>query len=369
MRTVRRLLYREILSAVLFVGLAFLALFFFIDFVDQLERVGKNGYTLLRALWSCVLELPGHLYELLPIAVLIGGIYALARLAQSSEYTILRTGGLGPGRALRLLAALGLGFALITYVIGDFVAPWTDRLAADQEALRRGGLSLGRSGAWLRDSQVTPQGELRYSVNIGAATGHGELERVRIFEFNEQNEQLSRTTAASARVGQDGVWLLQDVRIMRWVKDGAGGTTSTDEHLDSLRWPSGLTSDVAAAAMLPVKTMSTAALYTYMAHLSEHEQAAQRYEIQFWKKALYPFACLVMMALALPFAYLRSRAGGVSLKVFGGIMLGISFVLMNNVSSHLGLLQQWTPWIAAAGPSVIYLMLSLGAFQWLVRNR
>ena len=121
--------------------------------------------------------------------------------------------------------------------------------------------------------------------------------------------------------------------------------------------------------MLPVKTKSTAALYTYMSHLSEHEQAAQRYEIQFWKKALYPFACLVMMALALPFAYLRARAGGVSLKVFGGIMLGISFVLLNNVSSHLGLLRQWTPWIAASMPSVIYLMLSMGAFQWLVRNR
>ena len=106
MKTVRRLLYREILSSVLFVVLAFLALFFFIDFVEQLEQVGKNGYTALQAVWSCMLEIPGHLYELLPIAVLIGAIYALARLAQSSEYTILRTGGLGPGRALMLLAAL-----------------------------------------------------------------------------------------------------------------------------------------------------------------------------------------------------------------------------------------------------------------------
>ena len=52
---------------------------------------------------------PGHLYELLPIAVLIGTIYALARLAQTSQYTILRTGGLGPGRALALLAEPGAG--------------------------------------------------------------------------------------------------------------------------------------------------------------------------------------------------------------------------------------------------------------------
>jgi lipopolysaccharide export system permease protein len=84
---------------------------------------------------------------------------------------------------------------------------------------------------------------------------------------------------------------------------------------------------------------------------------------------LYPFACIVMMALALPFAYLHARAGGVSLKVFGGIMLGISFVLLNNVAGHLGLLNNWTPWLAASAPSALYLGLSLAAFGWLVRYR
>jgi lipopolysaccharide export system permease protein len=55
-----------------------------------------------------------------------------------------------------------------------------------------------------------------------------------------------------------------------------------------------------------------------------------------------------MIALALPFAYLSARSGGVSLKVFVGIMLGVSFVLVNNVFRHLGLLGNWTPWIVAA---------------------
>jgi lipopolysaccharide export system permease protein len=78
---------------------------------------------------------------------------------------------------------------------------------------------------------------------------------------------------------------------------------------------------------------------------------------------------LVMVALALPFAYLHARAGGVSFKVFGGIMLGISFVLLNNLSGHIGLLRGWTPWVSAAAPSLMYLMLSLVAFTWLVRYR
>ena len=88
MRTVRRLFYADITTAVAFVGIAFLALFFFIDFVDELGGVGERGYTALAAGAYCLLLAPGHLYELMPIAVLIGTIYALARLAQSSQYTI-----------------------------------------------------------------------------------------------------------------------------------------------------------------------------------------------------------------------------------------------------------------------------------------
>jgi lipopolysaccharide export system permease protein len=126
---------------------------------------------------------------------------------------------------------------------------------------------------------------------------------------------------------------------------------------------------VVAAAVLPLGTMSTGELWRYIGHLSANEQSSQRHEIQFWKRALYPLACLVMVALALPFAYLHSRSGGISLKIFGGIMLGISFVLLNNLAGHLGLLRQWTPWITAAVPSSLYLLLSLAAFAWLVRFR
>ncbi len=115
--------------------------------------------------------------------------------------------------------------------------------------------------------------------------------------------------------------------------------------------------------------MSTLELRRYIDHLAMNEQAAQQQEIQFWKRALYPFACVVMMALALPFAYLRAREGGIHLKVFGGIVLGISFVLLNNVAAHLGVLRGWTPWMVAAAPSVFYLLLSLAAFGWLVRFR
>ncbi|CAG1019179.1 Lipopolysaccharide export system permease protein LptG [Burkholderiaceae bacterium] len=370
MKTVRRLFYTDIVSSVAFVALAFLSLFFFIDFVDELGDTGKRGYSALNAAVVSLLELPSHVYELMPIAVLIGTIYALARLAQSSEYTILRTGGLGPGRALTLLASLGVVFGVLTFIVGDYIAPLAEEEAVTVKAKYKGGLRLGSTGAWLKDRRMTPQGEHSYSINVGSAASGGTLRRIRIFEFDSNGRLLQRIAAGSGQVDRNAVWTLKDVTVTQWSDaPGAQAPQARDRALPELLWHSSLSANVVAAAVLPLSTMSTLELARYINHLSSNEQAAQRHEIQFWKRALYPFACLVMVGLALPFAYMHARAGGISLKVFGGIMLGISFVLLNNVAGHLGMLRDWTPWMVAAAPSVLYLMLSMGAFAWLVKYR
>ena len=369
MKTVRRLLYSEIVKAVVFVAAAFLSLFFFFDFVSEIARADDKGYTPLHAALRCLLLQPSHLYELSPIAVLIGTIYALASLAHSSEFTILRTGGLGPGRALATLAGLGALFAAFTFAVGDYVAPASEARAAEFKASFRGGYKLDRAGAWLKDRRMTADGERSYSVNVASAGG-GVLRGVRIFEFDADGRLLRRIAAESGRVGAGGRWQLEDANTTDWTAAGPGGQAEVREtRHERLEWQSTLDADVVAAALLPLGTISTAELFRYVRHLTVNEQASQRYEIQFWKRALYPFACLVMTALALPFAYIHARSGGISLKVFGGIMLGISFVLLNNLVGHFGQLGNWTPWIVASAPSAFYLLLSMAAFAWLVRYR
>jgi lipopolysaccharide export system permease protein len=369
-KTVRRMLYRDIVLSVVFVALAFLSLSFFIDFVDEIQKVGRPGFTLWAAIVGALLELPGNLYELLPIAVLIGTIYSMARLAQTSEFTILRTSGLSPLRALRLLVVLALAFSALTFALGDYVVPFTEKQTALVKAAVAGGRKLGSGGAWLKERRDTEAGARSYAVNVASIDGRGNLVGIRIFEFDAEGGHLSRIIARQGKVGADGVWTLADADVTTWPQ---GGQETQDavrrQQLPTLQWPSTLSAGVVSAAVLPLKTMSTTELWRYSMHLSDQEQEAQRYEIQFWKKALYPLACLVLTTLALPFAYLHARAGGISLKVFGGIMIGICFVLLNNVAGHIGMLRGWTPWLVAAMPSLLFMLLSLAAFGWLVRYR
>ena len=368
MRTVRRLFWVDVVSAVAFVAVAFVALFLFIDFVDELGDIGKRGRTAMHAVVFTLLRAPSRSYELIPIAVLIGTIFALARLAQTSQYTILRTGGLGPGRALRLLASIALFFAVVTFAVGDWLTPLSERLASQFQGDLPGGIKLQRAGAWIKDRTVTADGPRSYAINIGTAESGGELKDVRIFEFGGDGKLVSRTAADAARVQDDGTWRLTDVTVSSWAA-AASSAAVAERRLATLDWRSSLSRDVVAAAVLPSSTMSTLELWRYIGHLSDNEQAAQEQKIQFWRRALYPFACFVMVGLALPFAYLSARSAGVSLKVFIGIMIGVSFVLLNTVFRHLGLLGNWTPWIVAAAPGALYLLLSLAAFSWLVRYR
>ena len=184
--TIRRLIYVEVVKSVGFVALGFLSLFFFFDFVDELQSIGRPetlGYSAAQALAYVAMLIPSHLYELLPIAVLIGTIFVMARLAQSSEFTILRTSGLGPWRALRTLLLLGLGFVILTFAVGDYVAPFTDRTAQLLKARFQNAYSLvGNTGAWLKERQ----GDTSFAVNVSTMERNGTLKDPRIFEFDER---------------------------------------------------------------------------------------------------------------------------------------------------------------------------------------
>lgn len=370
MKTVRSLIRRDVVWSVFFVALAFMSLFFFIGFLEELEGATRRGDSLWRAALAAGLELPSRFYELFPISVLIGTIYAMARLAQSSEFTILRTGGLGPGRALSLLLNLGLLMAALTFLTGEFIAPLGELQASRMRASGDGQTTVGEAGAWLKERRHLPDGDRVFSINVQGTDSQGDLHGIRIFEHDDDGRLLRRIEAASGHAGREGeqsVWQLRKARETVWPLDEQQPVIT--RSLESLNWNTTLDDSVVAAATSPIGSMSTLELWRYSQHLTLQEQTSQRYELQFWKRAIYPFACIVMMALALPFAYLHARAGGISLKVFGGIMLGISFVLLNNVVGHLTLLRDWTPWLAASVPSLIYLALSLAAFGWLVRYR
>ncbi len=357
MRVYERYFAREIYSAVTLVLAAFVMLFAFFDLIHEMEFVGQAAYQIQHAALYVLLTIPGRVYELVPIAVLIGTLYALTLLARHSEMTVLRTAGLSTRTILGALTRIGLGFMLLTIVFGEFVAPPAER-AAQELRLKALSTVVGqefRSGLWVKDENSF--------INVRTVRPDTRLEGVRIYEFDKDHSLRSISEAARGEYLPPGQWRLNDVVQTAFEKDRA-----TVSRVPEAIWRSALNPDILGVLMVVPERMSVANLYLYIRHLRENEVKTQRYEIAMWKKLIYPLALLVMMALALPFAYLQDRMGAVSVKVFAGIMLGIAFHMLNGLFSNLGIINSWPPYFSAMTPSALFMLAAAGMLWWVERR-
>ncbi len=369
---VQRYLAREILLAVALVLLALLVLYTSFDFINEVNDVGKNGYRIEQAALFVLLQVPARAYELLPIAALIGTIYALAQLASHSEFTILRVAGLSTGGAVRLVMVPGLALVAFTFLLGEIVTPRVETLTQEL-SLKAGSGPIARgfrSGLWVKDNTRAANGQaLVRFVNIGTV-GNNSLQNIKVYEFDTALRLQNIVFADSGKFVPPRSWRLTNVTETRFVN--LGGSDAPDQVEVSREperlWQSDVNPQLLAVLTVTPERMAARNLDTYIRHLEENKQTAERYQIAFWKKIIYPFAVLVMMALALPFAYLHFRSGGISFKIFAGIMLGIGFYLLNNLFSHVGLLNTWPPILSAAMPSMVVLAAALAALRWVERR-
>lgn len=377
MTVLQRYFTSEIVRCVVFALAAFLALFAFFELMSQLESVGYNGYRIQHALLFILMGLPGNLYDLMPTAVLIGTIYALAQFAARSEFTIMRASSLSTGMAITMLIKVAVIFAVITLVVGELIAPkateWGQKIKLTAQ-----GSTLSkqfRSGLWAKD--VIKSNGLSGEVigtrflNIQQMHPNGQLEGVKIYEL-DQNFHLGRlVTAQTGDYQGNQTWNFHDVQVTTFPGDDRQRSIEAPVSIEKLAETSlisEVTPEILSVLFTDPDRMSAYDLYTYTRHLELNNQRTERYDIAFWKKIIYPFSIFVMMALALPFAYLHFRAGGVSLKIFAGIMIGVGFQLLNTLFSHLGLLNGWPAFLTAATPSLFFLLVALGALRWVERN-
>lgn len=381
MKVVTRMLQTEILAAVALTTTAFLALLVFFDLISETRFVSRSAsdtYGVTDAMAHLAFSVPLHIYELLPICALIGTVFVMARYAQTSQFTILRTAGLGPGRAMGILLGIGAFFTVVTFVMGDYVAPWAERSAQLLRAQHLGGqiVAGGGAGAWLREKQ----GENSVIVSVAALQTDGEIIGVRIFEYGGDGRLQRQIRADRAQI-DTGAWLLNQAReevlpvsSAEPIMQPDGSLTGPIESMQviqqpELRWQTSINQEMINAAILKPDGMSTLQLANYVTHLKANDQSSQRFELELWKKVFYPLGCLVMMVMALPFAYLHFRSGGIMGYVFVGILVGISYLLMNNVLGYVGNIRGWPPLLAASTPAIVYTVFALGVFLRMVKRR
>ena len=358
MKTIRRYVAVQIFWSTALVFAALLLLFAFFDFIQELGDIGRGGYRLSLAALYVVLSLPARAYEILPVAALIGTLFALAQMVAHSEYTVMRVSGVSIKSMAIALVQIGIALSVLTFLIGEFVAPASEHAAQKLRLKVTSSTVVAqafRSGLWVKDDTNF--------VNVGRIMPETVIHEVKIYEFDSDYHLRAISLAQSGEYQRENLWRLKDVVQTRFEEN-----RTTVTRIPEAYWRSVLNPSILNVLMVVPEQMSLLKLISYIEHLSDNHQETSRYEIVLWQKIIYPFAVLVMMVLALPFAHFQVRQGGVSAKIFTGIMLGLGFHLANRLFGHLGLLNAWPAFFSAIFPTLAFLAAAV-FMMWKVERR
>ncbi len=347
-----RYVSREILGATLLALLALLGLFSFFDFISELGDAHTPTYTPWLALAYVALNTPVRLYELVPVGLLIGSLFAWNRLALGSEFGVMRTAGLSMYRLLAWMVALGAVVGGLTLMLGEYVMPYAEQAAKQLKARATTGVVARefRTGLWAKDGNTF--------INVREMRPDASLQGLHLYVFDEAFH-LRTLRQAEEAVWEQGRWVLRRV-----TETAIGDDRTVTAQVPEMVWESVVTPDLLTVLMVSPERMSIATLRAYVNHLEENRQNAGRYEIALWNKMIYPAAGPIMLLLALAFAYRPPRSGGAGGRLLLGVLLGLGFHLVNRLVAQVAQLLDWSAPVAAIVPVLLIGGAAYAAVWW-----
>lgn len=345
-----RYIGRSILLTSLLVLMVLVTLASIFAFIAELEDVGKGSYTLGKAAQYVFLTIPSKAYLLFAPSVLLGSLLGLGAMATYSELIVMRAAGVSNSRIIRSVVIAGLGLMLAVVLLGEFGVPKAEQVAEEVRltALEERISVRGRSGLWVKsDSRF---------VNISTVMPNLTLLGVMIWEYHDNN--LTRSLRVEKAEPVSAGWKLTGLNITNFQQDA-----TRIDRIEEEIWPSLVSARVLQALSISPESLSIKNLRDQVEYLRNNGLDSESIELAYWMKITSPFATLVMLMLSLPFVFGSQRAGGTGQKIFIGIMLGIGYVLVNKLLTHLGLTYGLPASVSAFLPLLLFCSIAIIGIQ------
>jgi lipopolysaccharide export system permease protein len=332
---------KVILLNTLLTWLVVIALEGLFAFLGEMGDIGRGDYELGDAILYILLVLPGRAYQAFPMSVLIGSLLGLGGLAAQAELLAFRLSGCSPARFTRAVLQAGVLMLVAVVLMGEGWAPLSRQIAGQ---LRTSAIFdevsvQGDSGFWVRDGQRL--------IQVGQSEADGSLSRLVVFEIDATPRLVSAASASRARY-QQGRWLLEDLQVSHF-----NDQTVKVENTERIAWPTLMDPRLARLLTRDPQTLSLPDLHQYIAYLRANDTDVSSYRLNYWQRWAAPLAAIAMLFLSVSFVLgpLGKQSGGQ--RVLAGVVLGLVFKLINDITAHAGLVYGMPPWLSAALPSSV----------------
>ncbi len=323
-----------------------LGLFTFATFIDEVGNIKEGQYGIWNVLQYVLLKIPKNLYEIFPIASLIGAILGLSVLARDSELTAMRAAGVSIRRIAGSVSMVGIVLGLIVLLLGEVISPYTETRSLQIKNTSSNISQKDDFGVWMRDNNTY--------VNIGEILPDLTLLNVKIFEFDSQNHLRFLSVAQEGQFTQnDRRWLLKGLKRTMINAESSQADAVTEAY-----WVTSVSPQILAVFKIQPDQLSVWQLSRYINHLKTNKQETNQYELVFWSKLVKPFATIFMLILAIPFVFKSARSGDLGRSLFFGIMVGLSFFILDKAFTFFVPLFNLSPLFGAMFPALVVLFLS-----------
>ena len=345
MGLLQRYIAKTILASTFLVLLVLLGLYTFMDFISELDDLGKGQYQLSTIISYMALSMPKRIYELLPIAALLGSVLGLGNLASQSELVAMRVAGVSVQQINKAVMIVALCLMFIAVFIGEVVRPPAEQKAREIQSVAKTGTVGSRTdhGFWTRDG-------LHFN-HISRILPDGRFADISIYEFDAKNQLRIITKAKEAQYDDDS-WTLTDI-VQSTIDEEGVQVRAVERAL----WKSQLNPGMLNIVVVPPEFLPVWNLMAYINYLQDNRQAVEQYKMAFWMKIMMPLSSAVMVLLAVPFIFGPLRSAPVGGRILAGALVGIGFHLFNQSFQHIGLVFGVIPWLSAAFPTLIFAIL------------
>lgn len=349
---------RKFLVAFASVLVIFALFLMLLDMVEQIRRFAGDNVSFAQAAGLAALNVPGSLYRILPLVVILATLVLFLGMARTSELVVIRAAGRSALRCLLapVVTALIIGILAVA-VLNPIVAATSSEYDALRSHYTKGDesvLSISREGLWLRQGGPGGQTVIRAArANTDATVLHD----VSFLSFGPTGKPTTRIEAREAQL-VPGAWKLTDAKI--WTFGSGANPEQQARFAASLTLPSDLTRSQIRDSFGAPSAVPIWKLPAFIERLEKAGFSARQHRVWFQMELALPLLLAAMVLIGAGFTMRHTRFGRTGLMVLLALMSGFAIFFLRNFTQVLGENGQLPVALAAWSPPVAAVLLALG---------
>ena len=308
----------------------------------------KQGYTAWNALQYVLWGAPRYLYEILPIAALIGAVLGLGSMASNSELIVMRAAGISLWRIVGWVMRSAMLLVVLSFLLTQFVIPYTNEQAKSIKS-HRSIAALGEvKGYWTREGQ-------RF-IYIDYANSQGTLKQVQVVDFDENYRMKSLLNSEEGQFLKEGQWNLKQSAQVNLLDNGQAQVVNKNQQDLALA----LQPKYVHMVTINPEDLAPTQLLSFMQYMHEYSQVPKTYLLAFWKNIGSPFALLALVLIACSFIFGPLRQQSMGFRLVIALFVGLGFYYIQDFLGYASLVYAPSPAWFVFLP--IVLMFGIGSY-------